>query len=228
MVITAAAGQQPTARLAAPTTALLSPVIANVPTIAPAETIKQEPASLASVATRSADTAVPIAVAQISTQPFVTPTTTTAASPVQPQTPGQPLNAQIFKPIFNLARAGNGEHTITVNVTPDNLGPVTVHAHVSGKDMRIELFAPTDGGRDALKAIMTDLRRDVAQAGLTAAVDVSTRNQPDSTQSGDRDRREQPFENREPSRREPQTTEAQVPPHVTDGGPTSSTLDVLA
>jgi len=61
---------------------------------------------------------------------------------------------------------------------PENLGPVTVRAHVSGDAVRIELVAPTEQARDALKAIMPDLRRDLSQSGGQLSLDLSSGNQP--------------------------------------------------
>lgn len=67
---------------------------------------------------------------------------------------------------------------LTVSVTPDDLGPVTVRAHVGTDGVRVELFAPTDGGRDALRGILTDLRRDLAAGGMNAQLNLSSQNQP--------------------------------------------------
>ena len=67
---------------------------------------------------------------------------------------------------------------MTISVTPDTLGPVTVRAHVSPEGIRVELFAPTDLGRDAIRAILPDLRKDLAGAGVGANLDLSSQNQP--------------------------------------------------
>ncbi|MGN6759985.1 MAG: flagellar hook-length control protein FliK [Leifsonia sp.] len=67
---------------------------------------------------------------------------------------------------------------MTVHVTPDTLGPVTVRAHVGSEGVRVELFAPTDAGRDALRAILPDLRRDLSGAGLSGTLDLSSQSQP--------------------------------------------------
>lgn len=67
---------------------------------------------------------------------------------------------------------------MTVSVTPDNLGPVTVRAHVGAEGVRVELFAPNDLGRDAIRAIIPDLRRDLAGAGLGGSLALSSQNQP--------------------------------------------------
>lgn len=110
----------------------------------------------------------------------------TLASPPAAATPATPtpaastpsLTAQLARPVFTLAAAGAGEHVMTVHVTPDALGPVTVQAHVGGEGVRVELFAPTDAGRDALRAILPDLRGDLSGAGLSGTLDLSSQSQP--------------------------------------------------
>jgi flagellar hook-length control protein FliK len=110
---------------------------------------------------------------------------TAAPSSPQPQT----LDAQLARPVFTLAAAGRGEHVMTVHVTPDNLGPVTVRAHVGVDGVRVELFAPNDAGRDALRAILPDLRRDLSSTGLTGTLDLSSQNQPSQQQQAAADGR---------------------------------------
>lgn len=105
----------------------------------------------------------------------MTPTTPVAApSPAA----SVPLTTQLTRPIFSLAAAGTGQHVMTVSVTPDNLGPVTLRAHVGAEGVRVELFAPNDIGRDAIRAIIPELRRDLAGAGLGGNLTLSSQNQP--------------------------------------------------
>ena len=82
------------------------------------------------------------------------------------------------QPLFSLAAAHQGEHVMTLSVTPDNLGPVTVRAHVGADGVRIELFAPSEAGRDALRTLMTDLRRDLAGSGMNANLSLSAQDAP--------------------------------------------------
>ena len=105
----------------------------------------------------------------------------TSASPLAQNTP---FVGQLARPIFTLATAGPGSHTMTISVTPDTLGPVMVRAHVGPEGIRVELFAPTDLGRDAIRAILPDLRKDLAGAGVGANLDLSSQNQP--SDAGDR------------------------------------------
>jgi hypothetical protein len=101
------------------------------------------------------------------------------------------LTQQLARPLFTLAAAGPGVHVVTVDVAPEALGPVTVRAHVSAHGTHVEMFAASDAGRDAVRAILGDLRRDLATAsnpggaGHQTSVDLSSQNQP-SDARGDR------------------------------------------
>jgi flagellar hook-length control protein FliK len=101
---------------------------------------------------------------------------------------------------------------MTVHVRPDTLGPVTVRAHVGGEGVRVELFAPTDAGRDALRAILPDLRRDLTGAGLTGTLDLSSQNQPAAQQDA-----------RGGARHEPAPPQPDARPPATPGASTRST-----
>ena len=83
------------------------------------------------------------------------------------------LLPQVTAPVIALARSTAGEHSVTLTVSPENLGPVTVRAHISGGGIRLELHAPSDAGRDALRATLTDLRRDLAAAAPGAHLSVA-------------------------------------------------------
>ncbi|MET1155646.1 flagellar hook-length control protein FliK [Arthrobacter sp.] len=118
--------------------------------------------------------------------PVSQPAATTPTSAPAPVPPHQqlPFTAQVARPLFTLAQAKPGEHVMTISVTPDNLGPVTVRAHVTGEGVRVELFAPNEAGRDALRAIMTDLKRDLASTGMNANLDLSNQNRPNDARPG--------------------------------------------
>ena len=126
----------------------------------------------------SAETAAPTALLV----PLGTPAAvaTSAAAPVlsaaAPASAAPPasLAGQVTRPLFTLMGAANGEHVLTISVSPDNLGPVTVQAQVRGDHLRIELFAPTDLAREALRALLPDLRRDLSGGGLNAQLTLSS------------------------------------------------------
>src|SRR5690606_28754939 len=84
------------------------------------------------------------------------------------------LLPQVTTPVIALARAAEGQHSITLTVSPENLGPVTVRAHITGSSIRLELHAPSDDGRDALRTLLTELRRAHAAAAPGASVQVAT------------------------------------------------------
>ena len=91
-----------------------------------------------------------------------------------------PLQQQLAQPILRLATGADGQQTIQVKVAPDDLGPVTVQASVSGGSVHIELFAPTDAGREALKQILPDLRGDLNSATNRGSLTVSDQGAPDT------------------------------------------------
>ncbi|WP_104128463.1 flagellar hook-length control protein FliK [Cryobacterium sp. Y57] len=154
-----------------------------------------------------------------------TPTTAVVAAPALVN--AMPLTAQIMKPLFSLATAAPGEHVLTISVSPDNLGPVTVRAHVTGEGIRVELFAPTDLARDALRVILPDLRRDLAGSGLSAQLNLSS-----DSQAGDPSATRQPrseadgrnSDARSPDGRAPDIPREQRPPQFGS----THTIDVLA
>jgi flagellar hook-length control protein FliK len=99
----------------------------------------------------------------------------TPAPASTPPTPAAaPLNAQLAPTLLNLRTAPSGTHLITLTVSPDEVGPVTVRAHVAADGIRIELSAPTEQGRDALGAMMTELRRDLSQGGMNAGLSLAS------------------------------------------------------
>jgi flagellar hook-length control protein FliK len=109
-----------------------------------------------------------------------------AAATVAPPIAATPqaLADQLVRPILTLQTAAAGSHVLTINVAPDSLGPVTVQAHLSSDGIRVELIAPTDQARDALKAILPDLKRDLSQGGMNATLSISA--QHDGSQTGAR------------------------------------------
>lgn len=83
------------------------------------------------------------------------------------------LAEQVRGPLVALRHAAPGEHTLTLQVTPDSLGPVQVKAHIGAAGVRIELLGATDAGREGLRALLTDLRRDLAGTGMNASLTLA-------------------------------------------------------
>lgn len=73
------------------------------------------------------------------------------------------IAAQVAPAIMHIAQRPAGAHQITLTVTPEEMGPVTVRAHLgAGGEVRIDLAGATEAGREALRVIVADLRRDLA------------------------------------------------------------------
>jgi flagellar hook-length control protein FliK len=90
-----------------------------------------------------------------------------------------PLSAQIGAELLTLREAADGGHIVTVAVSPDNLGPVTISAVVGKDGMSVELFSPSAEGRDALKQLLPDLRRDLTSTGGSgSSLDLGARDAP--------------------------------------------------
>ncbi len=74
-----------------------------------------------------------------------------------------PLAAQVTPAVLSIVQRPAGTHQLTLTVNPDSLGPVTVRAHIGhAGEVQVELLAATDLGREAVRTILTDLRRDLA------------------------------------------------------------------
>ena len=169
--------------------------------------------------------------------PVVAPSgPTTAAAPAAPSAPAPqpaPMAQQLARPLFTLAQAGPGEHVVTVTVAPEQLGPVTVRATVGGHGVHVELFAPSEAGREAVRAVLPDLRRDLGTAsgaGVATSLDLSAQDQPHEAPSDGRREpvlREQAGAASRPGER---VAPAAVPssPQGATRTPSTTSLDVLA
>jgi flagellar hook-length control protein FliK len=126
-----------------------------------------------------------------------------------------------------MATSAAGEHIMTVRVSPDDLGPVTVRAHIGTDGIRMELVASTDAGRDAIRAILPDLKRDLSGQGLDARLDLSSGSQQQGSASDGRG--ERTSARHEPEQRRHQPQEHEQPPaenrRMYNQGPS---LDVMA
>lgn len=102
------------------------------------------------------------------------------AAPVQQTAAPLPANVkahfqqQISAPVLNLTQASDGEHSLTLRVSPENLGPVTLKAQIMRGAIHIELASATDMGRDALRSILVDLRRDLAALAPASSIAITT------------------------------------------------------
>ena len=107
-----------------------------------------------------------------------------------PQADPAKLLPQVSGPLFSLASAAPGAHVMTLKLSPEDLGPLTVRAHIEGAGVRIELFAPGDAGREAVRSILPELRRELGESGFGASLDLSERNAPADAGAGGSDPRD--------------------------------------
>jgi flagellar hook-length control protein FliK len=164
----------------------------------------------------------PVGAIQLPAAASAVPGTGNAAAPAPPPAA---LAAQLSRPVTALAGKTPGEHVLVLKVTPEDLGPVTVRALIGAdSSVRVELFAPTDGGRDALKAVLAELKRDLAGSGLNASLDLSSRNQP-GEQGAERRGPAQQHPGRSPAGRDDDAPQPDRRPRLSDDAPS---LNVMA
>lgn len=87
----------------------------------------------------------------------------------------QPIAAQVAPVLVSIVQRPVGTHRLTLTVNPESLGPVTVTAHIGrAGDVRVEIVGATEVGREALRAIVADLRRDLAAVMPHASLSVGS------------------------------------------------------
>ncbi|WAH99079.1 flagellar hook-length control protein FliK [Arthrobacter sp. MMS18-M83] len=107
-----------------------------------------------------------------------------------PQADPAKLLPQVKGPLFSLAAGEPGRHVMTLRLSPEDLGPLTVRAHIDGAGVRIELFAPGEAGREAVRSILPELRRGLGESGFGASLDLSEHNAPADAGAGGSDARD--------------------------------------
>ncbi len=96
------------------------------------------------------------------------------SSPEAAASTNRAVAAQVAPVVVSIAQRPMGTHQLTMTVNPDSLGPVTVRAHISAAgEVQVELSGATDAGRDALRTMLVDLRRDLAAVMPHATLNVS-------------------------------------------------------
>ncbi|WP_076261885.1 flagellar hook-length control protein FliK [Intrasporangium flavum] len=214
------------------------PSLAHAPSASVAVVVPQAGPAPRTTDPSAAPGAQPVAAVSAPAVP-TTPVVTQAApaSPSAPATP-QPFAEQLSRPVLRLAAGAPGEHVLTVRVSPEHLGPVTVQAHIGADGVRIELFSGSDAGRAAVQAALPDLRRDLAGTGLGASLDLSHRphsgapaHDP-SAGEGRGDRGDTGGQGRDGSRADAPSRLVAAPGHhastPSQPSPTVAVLDVLA
>ncbi|GAA1251051.1 hypothetical protein JOF42_002483 [Microbacterium phyllosphaerae] len=175
-----------------------------------------------------------------SAPPVAVPSSSVApAAPVStPETAAanRAVAAQVSPVVVSIAQRPTGTHHLTMTVNPDSLGPVTVRAHISASgEVQVELSGATDAGRDALRGILIDLRRDLATVmpHATLSINQGTASDANSARSGQEGAGgtggDQAAGDRDSDRgRSPQRTGAERAPEVARPIPTTSHAGVGA
>ena len=88
-----------------------------------------------------------------------------AAAPTAGSDP--PVAAQLGPQLAVLTDAADGSHTMTLVITPDSLGPVSIQATVTDGRLDLTLHGAHEHGRHALAEALPDLRRELEASGLS-------------------------------------------------------------
>lgn len=104
----------------------------------------------------------------------VDPLTQASAVRVAPPQPHLPLPQQISAPVHSFVVDPDGDHTLVIKLAPEHLGPMTVKATIENGQTRVELIAPNDTSKEAIRSHIGEIRRDLAVSGLSAVVNVTT------------------------------------------------------
>ncbi|MDP9394576.1 MAG: flagellar hook-length control protein FliK, partial [Actinomycetota bacterium] len=114
--------------------------------------------------------AVPVATPAAATSPASAPA---AAAPATSGGPPTPVSSQLVARIAPLRESADGIHRLTMHLHPADLGPVQVVAEMRSGVLSLQLAGSNDLAREALRAALPDLRRELAEAGvLSGSLDV--------------------------------------------------------
>lgn len=131
-----------------------------------------------------------------------------------------PVATQLGRQIAVLRNAPDGSQTMTLVITPEDLGPVTVSVTATAGTLDLTLHGSSELGRHALLDALPDLRRDLEGAGLSLnKLDVGT-----STDPGSRSAQQQLLD----ARAGQQGTSGQQSPRTWASVPDALTSDALA
>jgi flagellar hook-length control protein FliK len=99
----------------------------------------------------------------------VAPTATAAVADVDGATGGAaalPVASQVARQVAALSGGPDGEHSMTLVLTPDTLGEVQVQVTLNKGAIELALRGAHEHGRAALLEALPELRRDLEAAGL--------------------------------------------------------------
>jgi flagellar hook-length control protein FliK len=80
---------------------------------------------------------------------------------------------------------------LTIHLNPVDFGPISVTAEIRNGEVHVHLAGATDAGREALRAALPDLRKELQQSGLNTLSMDSGREDPRPGGTPDREARQQ-------------------------------------
>jgi flagellar hook-length control protein FliK len=99
--------------------------------------------------------------------PQLTSAVTAGTAPNQsPAVPQPPVAAQVAVVLTPLRKGPDGVHRMTIQLSPGDLGPVSIVAEVRDGAIAVQLAGGSEAARAALQAALPDLRQDLRDAGF--------------------------------------------------------------
>jgi flagellar hook-length control protein FliK len=89
----------------------------------------------------------------------------------------QQLTIPVVQAAGRATTLADGTHLATIRISPESLGPVTLEAVARDGVVRLEMTAATEAGRENLRAVLAELRRELAATGSGVTLDLGTRDQ---------------------------------------------------
>jgi flagellar hook-length control protein FliK len=108
-------------------------------------------------------------VPEAATAAVAAPATVQPVAAAPAAAPAAPVATQLTQHVAVLRGGPDGAHTMTVVLTPENLGPVQVQVTLDRGTVDLQLRGAHEHGRAALMAALPDLRRDLESAGLSCS-----------------------------------------------------------
>ncbi|XKH58294.1 flagellar hook-length control protein FliK (plasmid) [Citricoccus nitrophenolicus] len=88
----------------------------------------------------------------------------------------QQLTAPVSRIAGQTVALPDGSHRSVVRISPESLGPVTIEATSRDGVVKLEITAGTEAGRENLRMVIGELRRELATSQPGASLDLASGN----------------------------------------------------